>query len=542
MLDNLVDKRAYLIVLGCLLQDPSLIDDIDRPLDRTDFDTESFYELVFAAIHNLHVQGCAVIDEFAIDSYLSHYEEQYAIFQNNNGLDYLVNAREIAVLDNYDYNYHRVRKYSMLRYYEKQGLDTRFIYDYSATDESKIAQEHKKFEEYTEQDIVEKVEAIFVLNPNMKYCTNTLSTDIQAANGMQSLVTELMEVPDIGVPLNNTGLNTIARGARAGCVFMRSAPSGGGKSRMLAGDACKFAVPYVWDELEKKWIYTGISEPTLYITTEMTLDEIQTLLIAAVSKVNEDHILNGTYEDGEIERVMTAIDYIHSSPLYIVHIPDFSITDILNLIKKYNREYSVNMFVFDYVHTSLRLMAEINSRSGMGLKEHQLLLVFITELKTIAQKLSIFIFTASQLNREAINAQYKDQTLLAGATALANKLDVGIISMKPNKAELKKLEILMKKMIGVPMPNMAHWIYKVRRGRLTRIIVWTKSDLGTMTETPLFVTNYDFDLIALDFTKIEQVEEKIKEHSVLISKVPEEEVPFEEEPQQTLMNKQNFDW
>ena len=52
MLDNLVDKRAYLIVLGCLLQDPSLIDDIDRPLDRTDFDTESFYENV----HNRRVE------------------------------------------------------------------------------------------------------------------------------------------------------------------------------------------------------------------------------------------------------------------------------------------------------------------------------------------------------------------------------------------------------------------------------------------------------------------------------------------------------
>ena len=37
-------------------------------------------------------------------------------------------------------------------------------------------------------------------------------------------------------------------------------------------------------------------------------------------------------------------------------------------------------FFFDYIHTSLRLMAEVNGKSGMGLKEHQLLLVFATEL------------------------------------------------------------------------------------------------------------------------------------------------------------------
>lgn len=60
----------------------------------------------------------------------------------------------------------------------------------------------------------------------------------------------------------------------------------------------------------------------------MPVDEIQTLLIAAVSKVNEEHILYGDYEKGELERVEQAISYIESSPLYIVHIPDFSIEDI----------------------------------------------------------------------------------------------------------------------------------------------------------------------------------------------------------------------
>lgn len=542
---GLVDKRSYLVVLGCLLQDSTLVEDIDRPLSREDFRTgkEKFYELLFVSIYNLHMNGCSAIDEFMIDSYLSNYPEQYKIFQDNNGLEYLVSAREMSKLENYDYHYHRMRKHSLLRYYESKGLDTRFIYDSTITDAGKAEVEQKKFDDYTEQDIVEMVEATFVINPNMHYCTNTLSTDIQAADGMDSLINELMEIPDVGLPLNNNGLNTIARGARRGCVFMRSAPSGGGKSRMLAGDACKFSVPYFWDVINKEWVYTGFSEPTLYITTEMTLDEIQTLFIACVSKVNEDHILNGTYEKGELERVRQAIEYIKSSPLYIVHIPDFSITDILNLAKKYNREFGVEMLVFDYVHSSLRLMSEVNGRSGMGLKEHQLLLVFITELKTLAQKLDIFIFTASQLNREAAQAQYKDQTLLAGATALANKLDVGIISMAPNKAELKKIEALTKKMVNMPVPNMAHWVYKVRRGKLTKIIIWTRCNLGTMTEEALFVTTYDFDLIDIDFTKIEtvDVEQKIKENSVLITQVDKEEVIADEESQEESIAKK-FDW
>lgn len=536
--EGLVDKRAYLNTIGCLLQDSSLIDDIDRPLDRTDFNTENFYELLFVAIYNLHMQGCTTIDEFSIDSYLSNYKEQYSIFQENQGIEYLSNAREMATLENYDYYYHRLRKYSLLRYYEKQGLDTRFIYDSTIADTSKMESEQIKFDNYTEQDIIEMVEATFVINPNMKYCTNTLSTDVQAGDGMTDLVNELMEVPDVGLALNNEGLNTVSRGARLGCLFMRSCPQGGGKTRMAAGDACKIAVPYFYDVNTNQYVYTGNCEPTTIFSTEMPVDEIQTLLIAAVSKVNEEHILYGTYEKGELERVKQAISYIESSPLYIVHIPDFSIEDIKNQIKKYNREFSVRYFFFDYIHTSLRLMAEVNSKSGMGLKEHQLLLVFATELKTIAQQLDVFIYTASQLNGEAQNALYKDQNLLAGSKALANKLDMGVISMSPTKAERKKIEAVLHRMVNMPVPNMCHWVYKVRRGRLTRIIIWTKIDLGTMTEQCLFVTNYDFELIDMDFTKIEQVEEKIKEHSVLLSQVPDS--PMREEAEEEPTDKKSW--
>lgn len=540
---GLVDKRAYLNIIGCLLQDPSLIDNIDKPLDRTDFNTEKFYELLFVAIYNLHIQGAQSIDEFSIDSYLSNYKDQYKIFQDNNGLEYLVNAKEMASIDNYTYNYHRLRKYSLLRYYEKKGLDTRFIFDSTLVENSAAENEQIKFDNYTEQDIVEMVESIFVINPNMKYCTNSLTTDVQAAEGMMELINGYLEVPDVGLPLCNEGLNTISRGARKGCLFMRSAPSGGGKSRMLAGDACKFSVPYFYDVKSKKWIYTGLSEPTLYITTEMEIGEIQSLLIAAVSKVDEDHIINGTYKRGEYERVKKATEYIHSAPLYIVHIPDFSIEDIKNIVKKYHREYGVENFVFDYIHTSLRLMTEINTKSRMGLKEHQLLLIFATELKTLAQQLDIFIFTASQLNREAVNAQYKDQTLLAGATALANKLDVGIISIRPSKAEIKRIEPVLKKMIGKPMPDMCHWCYKVRKGKLTKIIVWTKSDFGTMTEQALFVTDYDFNLIDVDFTKIEVMEEKIQEHSVRL--IVKEDYEFDEEAGEIfeeVESTKKFDW
>lgn len=539
MYEALTDKRAYANTLGCLMKDPTLVEDIDRPLDREDFNTETFYDLLFVAIYNLSMQGCKTIDEFAIDSYLSGFKDQYRIFQENRGLEYLNNIKELSSLENYDYYYHRLRKYSLLRYYEKQGLDTKFIYD-TSVDEFHANTEQQKFDNYTEQDIVSMVESNLVINPTMKYCTNTLTTEVQAAEGGFELIEDLMKIPDVGLPLNNNGLNTVARGARKGCLYMRSLLQGQGKSRLAAGDACKMAVPYIYDKEKKKYIYTGLSEPTLYITTEMPVDEIQTILYATISKVNEEHILYGTYEKGELKRVKQAIEYIESSPLYIVHIPDFSIEDIKNIIKKYNREFGVEYFFFDYISTSLRLMSEINGKSRMGLKEHQLLLVFATELKTIAQQLDVFIFTASQLNGEAQMATYKDQNLLAGSKALANKLDVGIISMRPSRSEQEKLQTILQRKFNIPMPDIGHWVYKVRRGRLTHIIIWSKTNLGTMDEEALFVTDFDFNLIDIDFTQIEQVEAKIQEHSVLASRVADS--PVEENDDEPVQTKVAFDW
>lgn len=538
--EGLVCKRSYLNTFSCLLQDANLLDDLDRPLDRMDFNTENFYELLFVAIYNLHAQGCANIDEFSIDSYLSAYSEQYKIFQDNNGIDYLSSARELCSIENYDYYYHRLRKYSLLRYYENQGFDTRKIYDTTIVDVKLAEKEQEKFDNYTEVDIIGFIENSLITIPTMKYCNSTLTTDCQAGNGLNKLIDDLMTTPDVGIPLNSMALNTITRGARKGCLYMRSCTQGGGKSRMAAGDACKFSIPYYYDLDKKEWVYTDISEPCLYITTEMTPDEIQTILVATVSGVNEEHILYGEYEEGELERVRLANQYIESSPLYICHIPDFSIEDIKNIIKKYNRENGVEYFFFDYIHSSLRLMTEVNGKSGMGLKEHQLLLVFATELKTICQQLNVFVFSASQLNGEAVNAPIKDQNLLSGAKALANKLDVGFICMPPSKAELKKIESITHKMVGCPIPNMCTWIYKIRRGRITRVVIWSLTDLGTMRNRDLFVTTVNFELIDMDFTKIEYVEKVIEEHSIKIREIADDNIIDNDEEKPSSRYKIDF--
>ncbi|SDW45359.1 replicative DNA helicase [Lachnospiraceae bacterium KHCPX20] len=511
---GLADTRAILNTLGCFMQEPGLVEDVDHPLSVEDFEVEDFYKILYVAIYNLEMQGMTKIDEFAIDSYLSSYDEQYKIFQGNNGLEYLSSAKGMASLENFDYFYHRMRKFSLLRYYEKKGLDTRFIYNPSAPSDQ-LNKEEEKFENYTEQDIVETVESTFVLQPQSSFCQSELSEGCQAGEGLLDLIEELHEAPAIGVPLADDGIGSVTRGARTGCLYLRSLLQGQGKTRLAIGDARNIAIPYVYDVKKGDFIHTGWSEPTLFLTTEMAIREIQTPLLASVAKVNEDHILRRTYEPGEYERVLQAAEYIKQSPIFIEQIYEFGISDIINIIKRYHRQYGVRYVFFDYIWMSVKAMGEANRNSGMRLGEHQILLDFATELKALAQKLDIFIFSASQLKPEAIDAHYKNQNLLAGAKSLANKLDVGIIQMKPTKAELKRLEPVIRKSakVGIKMPNFASWCYKVRGGQLSNIIIWSYYDLGTMTEEPLFVTDFDFTLIDVDITKIENADVVVETQS-----------------------------
>ena len=69
-------------------------------------------------------------------------------------------------------------------------------------------------------------------------------------------------------------------------------------------------------------------------------------MLAFLSNVNEEHILNGEYVGDEEERVLQAAKILKESPVYVEELPDFSLKDVENKIKKNIREHNVK-YVFD---------------------------------------------------------------------------------------------------------------------------------------------------------------------------------------------------
>ena len=116
-------------------------------------------------------------------------------------------------------------------------------------------------------------------------------------------------------------------------------------TRSMIADACYIACSKIYDEAFG-WIGCGVGQPVLFITTEQELEEIQTMMLAFISNVNEEHILNGEYVGDEEDRVRQAAEILSKAPLYVEELPDFSLKDVEDKIKKNIRDHNVK-FVFD---------------------------------------------------------------------------------------------------------------------------------------------------------------------------------------------------
>lgn len=523
---NLFDKRSAFQVIAGVMHNPEFIDEYD--ITESDFDCSTFHAIVFSAIYNLHNQGVNKIETFTIDSYLSNYDAQYRIFIDGRGIDFCTQVSEMWEMENFPYYVGKLKKFSFLRYIESQGFDVKKIYDWEA-DETNQEKEMAKLDALSINEIVEKLEVNLIINSKLRFCTSEKNHGQLAGLGLKDLVENLEETPEAGLPMQSSVLTMVSRGMRLKKVYVRSASSGSGKSRLALADFAHISIPWYYNTEMDEWMYTGLNEPVLFISTELEMDEVQTIVLAYVSGVQEDHILRGQYIGNERERISKAIQYIESSSLYIEFLPNFSMQDVETIIKKYHRTYGVSHICFDYVHMSAKLISEIASGThGMKLREDQILFLFVDQLKNLCNTLGVFLLTMTQLNGEYKNSSIKDETLLRGSKAMADRIDMGEITLPPSSTELDSIKSIMSHLVNKPTPNMIHHIYKLRRGKLSKIRIWQYVDLGTCRSVDLFVTNNDNELLNINVEEMEEashVDEIIEQESVPLSEIitdPEE--------------------
>ena len=278
-------------------------------------------------------------------------------------------------------------------------------------------------------------------------------------------------------------------------------------TRTMAADTCYIGCDEIYDDTFG-WIKNGTAEPALFIATEQDLSEIQTMMLAFLSNVNEEHILCGKYEGDEEERVRYAARVLQRSPVYIEELPDFSLKDVEDRIKKNIRDHDVRYVFMDYIHSSMKILEEITRRSGgVKLREDNILFMLSAKLKEICNVYGVFIMSATQLNGDYKDAEEPDQNLLRGAKSIADRVDFGSILLGVNQKDLEALEkILASNLFDKPTIKLS--IYKNRRGRYKGIYLWCKADLGTCRVEPMFATTYNYELVQINNLKIIVEDEK----------------------------------
>lgn len=495
-----IDTTSCVQVIGTVFQNPSLLDMADKyQITDEDF-TEDLHKVVMGAIFKIHENGVEKITIENINDYLSTKPKSNAIYQANKGDEWLKNVIVQAIPTAFDFYYNRMKKMSLLRAYDKCGIDVSWIYDPNQLDTKKLQLQEEQLENMSLLQIADQVDAI-VDKVRQDYTGNEYAEEYQAGDGIEELIARLQTYPEVGVPLYGRFINRITRGARLKKFYLRSAPSGAGKTRSLIADCCTIGIDTIYDDM-LGWIGNGIAEPCLFISTELELEEVQTMMLAFLAHVEEDHILNNSYMGDELDRVMKAAKIIKESPIYVEIIPDFSIQDIENTIKKHIRQHEVHYVIYDYIHSSMKILEEVSRKSGgVKLREDNVLFMLSIKLKDICNQYGVFIKSATQLNGDWKDAEMPDQNLLRGSKAIADKIDYGDIILPIMPRDLDGLDAVLKNG-KFQRPDCKISVYKNRRGQYKGIYLWCKNDLGTCRIDPMFVTDWNYQLIDMEDFKI----------------------------------------
>lgn len=464
-------------------------------------------------LYNLGNTSLSIID---IDIYLQQHESIYQDFTSKNGLQYLNDCEELAQIDNFQYYYQRVRKFGALRKLQKSGIDISHIFNENLMDAAKEREMYEKFDAMGIEDIFQSI------NKNISTIEYEYATvgrgSSRADDDISELVESLKETPEIGANLMGKVFNMVTRGARKGKFYLNSGSTGSGKSRDMIGNACMLSYPLRYEPHLKTWMKYGSDEKSLIVTTELEKSEVQTVILAYLSGINEEKILYGDYNDEEAEIIKQAIDVMEGYPnIYIEQIQDPDVGQLKTIVKKHKIQNNIDNLFYDYISTSNSLLTEYKQ---VGLRTDEMLTLLSTALKDLGTELGIFVLSATQLSGDYDNWQgIRNQTLIRGAKAIADKIDAGYITMPVSAYDLAQLAPALSK-LNMPQPTHVRDIYKMRRGRYKNVRIWSIFDLGTARMEDLFMTDGNYK--AIELTIVTPVFDNLIEFNKVVEDVKDE--------------------
>ena len=494
----LSDKNAVLQVIGSLMKKPSLLSEKDKyNLQPSDFESR-FERYIFIAILNSYTNGAQSLSEIDIDNYLMEHKDQYLLFQQNNGISYLQDALDMSTPENFEYYYNRIKKFNCLKDLKKSGFDISEFYEENELNPRQF-EINQRFETLKPKDIFDGLKRK-IYKVEGEYVEGDASVTTDVSVGIDELLEKLKNSPDAGARFQGKYFNTVTRGARKGKYYLVSLASGIGKTRFLLGEACYLSFPmrYSWETME--WKITGNAEKTLFIATEQTKEEIQTMVVAYLTGINEDVILYGHFTKEQQTIIDQAKEVIkkYKNNLMIVQIPMPSVEIVKSVIRQNCIVNDTKNVFFDYIFSNPALLNEFRD---LKIREDVALLMLSTALKDLAVEQDVFMMSATQLNssQDTNEKGIKNQNSIRGSKSIVDKADIAMIGTLVPDDQRDQIAPYVAK---YGMPTQVYDVYKVRRGKWTNLKIWSNVDLGTCRRSDVFVTDSNIKEIEVPIMEV----------------------------------------
>ena len=497
-LQQLYSQLDIVNYLGHICNDPKLLLNKQNRAVADDF-IDRLHKIIYVAVENLAIQGdIDDITDVSINMFLEDYPDQQDYFNTHNGMQFVQDVKDLSESSSFNRSLQNIKKYTLLRNYEKHGFSVKFLYDTDLVDPELISKRSREFEEMSIATIQLAVKEKLNSLTGVVIDSSTDNISFEANEGIFDVIEKYKKEPLYGHPFQSHLYNAIFRGMLGKKVMLRSGSTGSGKTRTMLGDMCEISAVKMYDVNKEIWVENPRPVSSTFISTELDKEEVQTCLLAIVSGVPENKIKNGLYDEDVERRLNYAAEVIEQSQMHMHYIENFTMGEIENKIEHDIASKDTGFVFFDYIQITPALANEYRQLFGYVLREDQVLNLIVTKLKNIANNYDIFLMSATQINRNYKVDGYLDATHLRGGNATPDKADYGVITVEATKSDLEKLDPIITSKFGIEIPTHAHHVYKNRGNKYKKVIIWTCTDLGNMRVKDCFVTTQDYEEIYVE--------------------------------------------
>lgn len=364
------EKKDIIQILGVLMKRPTLLSQTDKYSLSIDDFSGNFEKYIFDAIETLYHNGANKIKIIDVENALSANQAALAMFRQNKGQEYLEDAIDFSEEENFDYYYNHLKKINALKQLRLAGVDTSEFYCEDLTNK-RYKEINDEFEKLTINDLFEAIKKK-ILKIEQNYLNDDVSETKNVFEGIEDLLEESFDGSDIGLPIQGKYMTMVMSGARRSTFALRSGGSGLGKSRNMVGDACLLAFPFRYNPSTCEWEHKGSSEKVLYITTEQSIKEIQRMILAYLTGINESKFRYGqfTREEKTIISQAKEILEVFKDNFLITQMPSPTNELVKTVVREQCILNDIGYVFFDYIFISPALLREFK---GTNLRNDKIL-------------------------------------------------------------------------------------------------------------------------------------------------------------------------